>query len=97
MRIFFADAGPLEQLRTTIDELAATARANLAELESLIAAADDADYPFTGRRRVNAIAIRFQFDYNQMISDWATWATAQTDGWNDAADPGGWNWHDALT
>ena len=57
----------------------------------------DADYPFTERRHINAIAIRFQLDYNQMISDWAEWATAQTDSWNDITDPNTWDWHAALT
>ena len=46
---------------------------------------------------INAIAIRFQLDYNQMISTWADWATAQTDSWNDITDPNSWDWHSALT
>ncbi len=96
VRVFFADAGTLNQLRTTIDELGANSRANLDELQALIAAADDAKYPFAERRHINAIAIRFQLDYNQMISDWARWATAQTDGWNDVTDPAAWDWHTAL-
>ncbi len=97
VRVFFADAGTLDQLRTTLDELAATARANLDELQALIEAADDANYPFAERRHINAIAIRFQLGYNQMISDWAEWATEQTDDWSDIADPDGWDWHTSLT
>ena len=97
VRVFFADAGTLDQLRTTLDDLAANAEANLDELRALIAAANDADYPFAERRHINAIAIRFQLDYNQMISDWAEGATAQTNSWNDIADPDAWDWHTALT
>ncbi|MBT6446262.1 MAG: PadR family transcriptional regulator [Acidimicrobiaceae bacterium] len=97
VRVFFANAGTLDQLRTTLDDLAAQSRANMDELRVLIATADDADYSFAERRHINAIAIRFQLDYNQMISDWAEWATAQTDSWNDITDPNSWDWHSALT
>ena len=97
VRVFFANAGTLDQLRTTLDDLAAQSPANMDELRVLIATADDADYPFAERRHINAIAIRFQLDYNQMISDWAEWATAQTDSWNDITDPNSWDWHSALT
>ena len=96
-RVFFADAGTLEQLRTTIDDLATQARANLGELHALVAAADDPHYPFGQRRHINAIAIRFQLDYNQMMAEWAEWAIAQTDHWNDIIDPDDWDWHTALT
>ena len=97
VRVFFADAGSLDQLRTTLDELAASAQKNTDELRALIAAVEDADYSFAERRHINAIAIRFQLDYNQMISNWAEWATAQTDSWNDITDPDAWDWHTALT
>ncbi|MEL7207245.1 MAG: hypothetical protein AAGK32_03270, partial [Actinomycetota bacterium] len=97
VRVFFADAGSLVQLRATIDELAAAARANLDQLQALIAAADDPDYRFPERRHINAIAMRFQLDYNRMVSEWGEWAMAQTDIWQDASHPGGWDWHTALT
>lgn len=97
VRVFFADAGTLGQLRTTIDELGAHARANLLELRELIAAADDAEYPYADRRHINAIAIRFQTDYNEMIANWAEWATIQTERWNDVSDAGEWDWHTALS
>ena len=96
VRIFFADAGTLDQLRATLDDVAATARENLDQLKELIAAADDPDYPFAERRHINAIAIRFQRDFHEMITNWAEWATDQTKPWSDIDDPGSWDWHDAL-
>jgi DNA-binding PadR family transcriptional regulator len=96
VRVFFADAGTLDQLRATLVELAASAQANTNELRALIAAAEDADYSFAERRHINAIAIRFQLDYNQMISNWAEWATEQTDGWTDITDPNAWDWRAAV-
>jgi DNA-binding PadR family transcriptional regulator len=96
VRVFFSDAGNLDQLRVTLDDLAATARENLDQLTGLFAAADDPDYPFAGRRHINAIAIRFQHDYHGMIANWAEWATAQTNSWTDIDDPAAWDWHDAI-
>ena len=96
VRVFFADAGTLDQLRTTIEELGATARANVVQLRSLIAAADAPDYQFVARRHVNAVAMRFQLDYNQMIADWAEWATTQTESWNTTIDPASWDWQAAV-
>ena len=96
VRVFFADAGDLDQLRATLDELADTARFHLDRLDELISSADDPDYPFSGRRHINAIAIRFQHDYHRMIAEWAEWATTQTEAWNATDDPGAWEWRTAL-
>lgn len=96
VRVFFADAGTLDQLRTTLDEFGTTARTNVVHLRTLIAAADAPDYQFADRRHVNAVAMRFQLDYNQMIADWADWATTQTETWNTTTDPATWDWHAAL-
>ncbi len=96
VRVFFSDAGNLDQLKATLDELAATAHKNLDQLTGLIAAADDPDYPFAGRRHINALAIRFQHDYHDMIATWAEWAADQTNSWTDIDDQGAWDWHDAL-
>lgn len=97
VRVFFADAGDLDQLRATIDRMAATAREQLDQLDALIAAADDPDYAFAGRRHINAIAIRFQRDYHHMIAAWAEWANDQTAAWTDIDDPGAWDWHESLS
>lgn len=96
VRVFFADAGSLEHLRTTLQEACDAATAAVDTLRNLIAAADEPDYPFPHRRHVNVVAIRFQLDYHQMIADWATWALDQTASWNEADDPGAWDWHEAL-
>jgi len=96
MRVFFSDAGNLDQLRATLDDLAATARENLDQLTELFAAADDPDYPFAERRHINAIAIRFQRDYYDMIVNWTEWAADQTNAWTDTDNPGPWDWHNAL-
>lgn len=96
VRIFFADAGDLDQLRANLGELAATARRSVELLDALFAAADDPEYAFADRRHINAIAIRFQHDHHRMIAEWAEWATVQTLAWHTVDDPGPWDWHDAL-
>lgn len=96
VRVFFADAGDLGQLRATLDGLGETARSQLDRLTELIAAADDPDYPFAGRRHINAIALRFQRDYHLMVAEWADWASEQTTEWNTVDDPASWEWQRAL-
>ena len=96
VRVFFADAGDLDQLRATLDGLAETSRSHLDRLTELIAAVDDPDYTFAGRRHINAIAIRFQRDYHLMVAEWAEWATEQTTEWQAVDDPASWEWQRAL-
>lgn len=96
VRVFFADAGDLDQLTATLDGFATTAREHLDQLAQLIEAADDPDYPFGARLHINAIAMRFQRDYHTMVADWAEWATAQTREWTTTDDPGSWDWCTAL-
>lgn len=97
VRVFFADAGTLDQLRSTLDQLAHQAQTNLVTLRRLIAAADQPDYAFGARRHVNALGLRFQLDYHQMLVDWAKWATEQTDAWTSSTEPGDWDWHTAIS
>jgi PadR family transcriptional regulator, regulatory protein AphA len=96
VRVFFADAGDLEQLRRTLDQLAQGAADNLEKLRDLIAAADDPGYAFVDRLHLNALGLRFQLDYHQMIVDWARWAEEQTRAWATSTDPSGWDWHTAI-
>jgi DNA-binding PadR family transcriptional regulator len=96
VRVFFAEAGGLEDLRTTLAQFAADARDRIDELHGLLAAADEPDYPFGDRAHVNALAIRFQLDLHRTMADWAEWAGEQTETWNSTKDPGAWDWRSAL-
>lgn len=97
VRVFFADGGDLGQLRATLTAVGADARARIDLLLDLISVGDDPDYPFAGRRHLNAISIRFQLDQQRATADWADWALDQIARWNSIDDPGGWDWHDALS
>lgn len=96
VRVFFADAGGLEDLRRTLEEFGADASARIDELNGLIAAADEPDYPYHDRVHVNALALRFQLDLHRTMAEWADWAIEQTQGWDSTTDPGAWDWHSAI-
>ena len=96
VRVFFAEAGGLEDLRRTLTQFGEDARHRVDELHGLIAAADEPGYPYHDRAHVNALAIRFQLDLHRTMAEWADWAAEQTDGWASTADPGDWDWRSAL-
>ena len=96
VRVFFADAGSIESLRQTLDDVERTAGSQLDRLRELIESAEDPDYPFADRLHINALALRFQLDQQRMMAEWASWAAAQIATWGDVDDPGEWNWRSAL-
>jgi len=96
VRVFFADGGTIEQLRTTLVDVETSARTRKAELESMIEASMDGPYEFAARLPINALALRFNLDHQQLLIDWARWATDQISGWRSPVDPGDWEWRDAL-
>lgn len=96
VRVFFADGGTLEQLRSTLDGVEATATARLAELQSMIDAMEQGPYEFSGRLPINALSLRFQIDHERHLAEWARWAREQTAGWRSPTDAGDWSWAAAL-
>ena len=96
VRVFFADAGTLEQLRTTLAGVEAGALARDAELRSMIEASTAGTAEFPDRLPVNALALRFHLDHQRLLAAWARWATAQTEGWRSTTDATGWDWVAAL-
>jgi PadR family transcriptional regulator AphA len=96
VRVFFSDAGTLEQLRATLAGFANEASAKLVILHELIDSAQDPDYAYAERLHINALALRFQLDYHEMMISWTQWATEQIEQWPDTTDPGRWEWISAL-
>lgn len=96
VRVFFADGGTLEQLRATLDGVEQQAETRLAELRSMIEASGSGPYEFVARLPINALALRFQLDQQQLLARWATWAREQVDGWRSTTDAAGWDWAAAL-
>jgi hypothetical protein len=97
IKVFFADAGSLEQLRATLTSIAETADDRVAELESKIEELGRDDVPFPERVHLNALGLRFIVDHERSIGTWARWALDQTAGWASTSDPSGWGHGQALS
>ena len=59
VKVFFADGGTLEQLRTTLTSIAETADGRVAELEAKVEENARGDVPFPERLPLNTIGLRF--------------------------------------
>jgi DNA-binding PadR family transcriptional regulator len=96
VKVFFADAGTLEQLRATLSRIAETADARVAELDEKFVEHASGTHPFPDRLAINTVALRFQYDHEQLIGDWARWALEQTTEWRSPTDPGSWDFRAAF-
>jgi len=96
VKVFFADGGTLEQLRSTLGHIETTALGRVAELRSMIEAGREGPYEFAGRLPVNALGLRFQLDHERTQIEWARWAIEQVSSWNSPTDSNGWDWYGAL-
>ena len=97
VKVFFADAGTLEQLRATLQSIADTAQARIAELRSMIEGSMTQPYEFEQRWSINALALRFSLDDEENKARWARWALEQTSTWRSPTDAAGWDWQAALS
>jgi DNA-binding PadR family transcriptional regulator len=97
VKVFFADSGSLEQLRTTLARIAETSDARLADVEDKLEQHRNDVAPFPERLPINALGLRFILDHERAIGGWARWALEQTAEWMSTTDPGPWNHLDAFT
>jgi PadR family transcriptional regulator, regulatory protein AphA len=97
VKVFFADGGTLEQLRTTLESIADTAEAHLVELEMKIDELAAEGVTFAERVHLNSLGLRFILDHERTISVWARWALEQTASWRSTTDPGAWDPRHAFT
>jgi PadR family transcriptional regulator, regulatory protein AphA len=91
VKVFFADGGTLEQLRTTLASIAETAEERTAELEAKVHEQARAEVMFPERAHLNTLVLRYHLDQEQAITSWARWALHQTEGWRSSNDPGSWD------
>jgi DNA-binding PadR family transcriptional regulator len=83
VKVFFADGGDLESLRSTLAGMEAAARARLAELTSMA----EGEHPFPERSHLMHLAMRHHQGQERAMIDWAVWARAEVTGWQAADDP----------
>jgi DNA-binding PadR family transcriptional regulator len=90
LKVFFADAGSLEQLVTTLDGMEAEAAARLEALADL--AATGAEQPvFPARVHLSALSLRLQLEQELTVLRWARRARRDVTTWSSTTDPGDWD------
>jgi PadR family transcriptional regulator AphA len=97
VKVFFADGGTLEQLRSTLTAIADASDALLGELQAKVEQHATGDVPFPERLPINSVALRFQLDHERLIGSWARWALDQVADWRSPTDPGSWSHLDAFS
>jgi DNA-binding PadR family transcriptional regulator len=95
VKVFFSDAGTLEQLRSTLRSIAATSDERMIELEAKVVEHVSGEAPFPERLPLNSIALRFQIEHERVFASWARWALDQIGEWRSPTDPGDWDFRDA--
>jgi PadR family transcriptional regulator, regulatory protein AphA len=88
LKVFFADAGSLEQLHATIDHIQDEAHTRIAALAEM-AAVRPVGYP--QRAHLSAVSLRLQLEQEQAVLRWAVWARRQITLWSSTTDPGRWD------
>ena len=96
LKVFFADAGTLDQLTGTIDAIETDTTQRLRELRDMAAQAAAGDTAFPQRQHISALALRLQYLQEAAVLKWTRWAREQTAGWRSSADPGNWDARVAL-
>lgn len=93
VKVFFADAGPKDQLLATLHDIEQEAITRLTALADM-AATDP--FPFPERLHISALGLQMQYEQEQALLRWARWAQRQVTQWRAADDPGTWNSHQVL-
>ena len=96
VKVFFADCGDLAQLRATLEQIAAEARARIDVLESMTGDDLAGRSQFPQRLHLAALTLSFQHEQERATLHWAHWALTQTDQWASTTDPGDWDTAAAL-
>jgi PadR family transcriptional regulator, regulatory protein AphA len=91
LKVFFADAGSLDQLVATVDAIEASTVDRLRDLIGMTEAAVAGDTGFPERQHISALAIRLQFLQEEAVLTWARWARRQIAQWRSTTDPGAWD------
>lgn len=91
LKVFFADAGTLEQLGATLDAVEAEAADRLRALGAMMEQGLSAAAPFPGRLHLGAIGLRLEIEQETAVLRWARWARQETATWPSTRDAGAWD------
>jgi PadR family transcriptional regulator AphA len=96
LKVFFADAGSLEQLAATLDAMACEATERLSRLASMAGDVIEHGSAFPHRLHISALTLRLQLEQEVAVLRWTRWAHEQVHRWRSSADPGDWDSADHL-
>jgi DNA-binding PadR family transcriptional regulator len=88
LRVLLADDGTIDDLRSTLmamEEQARSSRALFVAHARFMAEHDGGTHP--SRRHLLAISNLFMVEHFDHIVDWAAWALAETETWEDTVSP----------
>jgi PadR family transcriptional regulator AphA len=87
LKVFFADAGELDQLQVTLGRIEDEARGRIEELRRMAAE----EPPFPERRHLGALTMPLYLEQEAALLAWAQWARVQVSQWVSTRDPGAWD------
>jgi PadR family transcriptional regulator, regulatory protein AphA len=94
LKVFFADAGGLDQLKRTLEHIEQDTVDQLLALRALLAGVAENGMLFPDRSHLSALTLRLHLDQETAVLRWSRWAQEQVGSWSSAADPGTWD-HEA--
>lgn len=92
VKVFFADGGSLEQLRSTLTAIADEAQERVTAIGALAAGA----HRFPERAHISALALPLQLEQEAAVLRWARWALEQVESWKDTKNPGDWDGAESM-
>jgi PadR family transcriptional regulator, regulatory protein AphA len=95
IKVFFADAGTLDQLRTTLRRIREETTERVRQLGELTAAVA-VEPTFPERLHLNALTVQLQLEQELAVLRWTGWAEDQITTWKATDDPGSWDTQQAL-
>jgi DNA-binding PadR family transcriptional regulator len=87
VKVFFADIGGLDQLRTTVARMEDDAARQLAELSAIA----EAGSVFLHRSHISALTLALSLEMQRGVLTWARWAGEQVAQWHSTTDAGDWD------
>ena len=96
LKVFFADAGSLEQLDATLAGIEATSVERLRELRGMAEQSLAGETAYPQRRHLTAVALRFQVEQEAAVLAGVRRARDQARAWRTSTDPGSWDHRETL-
>jgi PadR family transcriptional regulator, regulatory protein AphA len=91
LKLFFADAGSLDQLAATLTAIERDAADRIAELAEVNKQNLAGTNKFPQRLHLSVLALRLHVEQEIVVYNWARWARDQTAIWKSTRDPGVWD------